>query len=362
MQNIINFSDTTPAAPTGTLNVKWQNDASVPPNVSGNVPLGGLFTRTVYTGLSPALRAYNTNYQNTAATPLWVMGTFANSSGNNPLFAYCDATATPSTVVVEQTPNTASQVFLFIVPPSYYYKINGASASTTDLTWAEYQQNSGSVVQAAPARSLSVAYQNTSGFAKLVVAVLSGVGNNTVVQGISDASASPTTVVWNATGLAASSFYTVYMMIPNNHYYEVVCSGAAVAYWNEYTLSFNATKSLNLVAAASLQRGMCLGGNNLSTGQPFPIYFNSQLYDVFVSVSLTQSTWYSFLTAAGPAAIPMDRSTYVGTPGCIGMNVAGNNGNPVAGFLLAQPGDFYCVGTNGSFSDTQNHWWEYLLG
>lgn len=36
-----NFNDTTPAAPSGHVNVQWQFDASNPVNVSANVPIGG---------------------------------------------------------------------------------------------------------------------------------------------------------------------------------------------------------------------------------------------------------------------------------------------------------------------------------
>jgi hypothetical protein len=36
---IINLNDTTPAAPTGKVNVKWQADASTPRNVSAYVDL-----------------------------------------------------------------------------------------------------------------------------------------------------------------------------------------------------------------------------------------------------------------------------------------------------------------------------------
>lgn len=39
MANAINFSDTTPAAPGGYVNIKWQKDGSTPPNVSGYVPI-----------------------------------------------------------------------------------------------------------------------------------------------------------------------------------------------------------------------------------------------------------------------------------------------------------------------------------
>lgn len=38
MPNAFNLSNTTPAAPSGRVNVNWQNDGSIPPNVSAWVP------------------------------------------------------------------------------------------------------------------------------------------------------------------------------------------------------------------------------------------------------------------------------------------------------------------------------------
>ncbi len=40
MAQSFTFSDNTPAAPTGTINVRWQNDSSSPPNISANIPTG----------------------------------------------------------------------------------------------------------------------------------------------------------------------------------------------------------------------------------------------------------------------------------------------------------------------------------
>jgi hypothetical protein len=40
MSQTINFSNSTPAAPSNTVNAAWQNDNSNPPNISVNVPSG----------------------------------------------------------------------------------------------------------------------------------------------------------------------------------------------------------------------------------------------------------------------------------------------------------------------------------
>lgn len=51
MQNVINLSSTTPAAPAGRNNVLWQNDSSTPPNVSAYVPFK--FCRRLISGGNP---------------------------------------------------------------------------------------------------------------------------------------------------------------------------------------------------------------------------------------------------------------------------------------------------------------------
>ncbi len=69
MQNIINFSNTTPAAPAGGQNVKWQNDASTPPNVSAYVSVYGPDVPPA----SPS--AYNDEFNGTSLSGIWTLDT-----------------------------------------------------------------------------------------------------------------------------------------------------------------------------------------------------------------------------------------------------------------------------------------------
>jgi hypothetical protein len=62
MAQTINFSNTTPAAATNTVNVSWQNDNSNPPNISANVPSGvagvaNIVAKSILTAQSAAIAA-----------------------------------------------------------------------------------------------------------------------------------------------------------------------------------------------------------------------------------------------------------------------------------------------------------------
>lgn len=86
-----------------------------------------------------ASRAINgTVYQNTGATPKFVVVSISNAA-NSLLTAYCAAGASPGTVVSQQKANaTTTQLLLvFIVPPSYYYKVTYGLTGTLDA-WIEW--------------------------------------------------------------------------------------------------------------------------------------------------------------------------------------------------------------------------------
>lgn len=83
-------------------------------------------------------RAAAVNYQNTGTKPLFVSISCGVNGGD--ATAYCDASATPSTVVVATSGSGAApdtvQLF-FIVLPGYYYRLELTGSSTKTL-WVEY--------------------------------------------------------------------------------------------------------------------------------------------------------------------------------------------------------------------------------
>ena len=387
MPQPLNYSDTTPAAPAGKVNNKWQADAPAgdnvvrntstytpiatattpgavptPPNDAtkvmlgnatwGSVPGGGgggsstsSFSKVYFT---TAQRAMNTVYQNLTGVDIWVQASVTGNGGN--IQVLLGATSTPATVTVEQWGASGFAVPLaFMVPPNYYYEVSGSS---TAGTWIEWSMISGSMTysgELSGSRTLSTVYQNTSGFGKMVVADLSGVGGGTLISVTSDSGASPSAVVWETHGVAAGN-QTLWFLVPNNHYYKVVCAGAAVAHWNEYTFSNSIAKSIDYAIAPAIRK-LIASASPTAT----PCFLNVTGKDMFVSVSDTPSTTGTMLLHAANCVNPES-----GTPFTI-MAMSNNNSQKNAGLVLVQMGEAYQARQDGG-SPTLNHWWEYTLG
>jgi hypothetical protein len=312
---------------------------------TGNTLGVTLFTKTYYT---TAQRALGTVYQNTTGQPIIVQGWMVG--GGSTLTAVSDSSATPTTVILEQdTSGGFGTNFTFMVASNNYYELTASGG--TAVSWTELKINNGSVTfsgELSGSRALTTVYQNTSGFAKLVVADLSGVGAGTVIQVLSDTSATPTTVVWQSAGVVTGK-QTIFFMVPNNHYYEVTASGAAVAHWNEYTLPFNAVKTGDYATAPVIRK--LITGTLQTTG----IQANTGTgRDMFLTVSVTPSTTGSLIASASfcdpPGLTPYDNTT-----------MSNNNSQQSAASLFVQIGEFYSV-RQDSGSPALNHWWEYALG
>lgn len=387
----LNFEEADPAPPSGTVNVVFQADTPTPPptsvvrNVSAYMPAmtatapgavptppndstkflngeggwtvppgaGGsgsgsapssLFSKTYYTS---ATRALGTVYQNTTGQPIIVMG-YLSQNGSNIMTAYCDATATPSTVVNEQLNSGGTgyaDCFCFIVPNNYYYKVAATSASWGQ--WVEWEIISGSVTfsgELSGSRALSTVYHNTSGNAMLVVADISGIGGNVPLTGLSDSSSSPTAVVWLSEE-GGSSHQTLWMMIPSNDYYEVTCSGGAVAHWNEYSLPFSATKSTDYASSPVAYRSLALG-----IYPQFSAYPNNSGADIFTVACITLSAAGNLWGCSGG-----------GVPPTLISCMSSSSGSEVCAVpLLTLIGEFYGLLYNVG-TPTLTHWWDCAL-
>lgn len=356
-ENATPAPDRLPIGATGqVLTVVAGFPAWITPSGGGGGGGGGL-TGTLFTNktlFTSSGRAFSTVYQNTSAQPLIVFGSAV--SGGSVMTSVCDASATPSTVVNEVT--TASGLagqFFFVVPPSDYYEISGSSIGFN--SWMEMELTSGSVTfsgELSGSRALSTVYHNTRGNALLVIANLSGVSSGTTVSGISDSSATPSTVVWQMQANTTGN-QTVWMLIPNGHYYEITCSGAAVANWNEYVFPFSAVKSTDyaVITSGQSQRKQAVGGGTDNAGNNVnPIYLNDSGYDLWVSICDTQTQTGSLLLAANNDTAPSFPSY---------LTVISNlNTNQNAGFLPVNFGESYQV-SRDTGSPTLNHWWEYML-
>jgi hypothetical protein len=319
------------------------------PGGGGGSP-GSLFAKTWFTTGLAGQRAINTVYQNTTGQPIIVFGWMVGN--NNDLQAVTDASPTPSTVVLDQYAQSGFGTnFFFMVSNNDYYEL--ICVGGTSVAWVELEIITGSVTfsgELSGSRSLSTVYQNTSGGAMLVLVDLSSVGGGTTIQGISDAGASPTNVVWQSDGVSTGS-QTIWMMIPNNHYYEVTCSGASVGHWNEYSLPFNASKSIDYSIAPVLRSLQAIAGSAPSTTG---VQIASVGKDMFVSVSSLPSTTGNLIINSSycspPGTTPYDTTTMSNT-----------NSQRSAGALFVSLGEFYTARQN-SGSPTLAHWWEYTLG
>jgi hypothetical protein len=342
----------TPNGSQSKLNLVAGSDVTLTDDGSGDITIaasgGGsgatsLFTKTYFTSSS---RALGTVYQNTTGKPIIVMGS-VSQSGSNILTAYCDSSSSPTTVVNEQLCSFGSGsglVFLFLVPNNYYYKVAASGASW--ITWVEWTILSGSVTfsgELSGSRALSTVYQNTSGNAMLVCVDVSGVGASVAVTGLSDATSTPSTVVWLSSETGASH-RTIWLMVPNNHYYKVTCSGGTVAHWNEYSLPFPAAKSTDYASTP-------VGFRTLAYGvYPATSSYLNPGKDIFSLVSVTLSSTGNFYGSSGGGIPP----TYIPVT------------STQAGAIAAVPnltcvGEYYGVFFNTG-APTLQHWWDYVLG
>ena len=308
-----------------------------------------LFTKTAHTS---STRVIGTIYQNTTSDYLIVSGVVGGA-----FTVYCDATATPTTVVNDSTWSGGfHSPFLFIVPPNFYYQITTGTFSA----WVEWTINNSSVVSGAStdlsgSRALSTVYQNTSGSAMLVSATLSGLSNGTQAFGYSDSTATPTDVVWENTANQNSAFNMVWMLVPNNHYYEVVCSGAAVSHWYEYVLPFNAVKSTDQFLSPPQRAWVTVGSLDTVPSLVAPCWTNIQGKDLWVFWGGQMTTTGSMIVSVAPSPTP---HSYQGA--CQSMS---NNGGYLASLSgLVQIGESYCAGQDDGTPTVDIHWWEYQLG
>lgn len=346
-----------PTAPTQTFGdntTKIATDAFVQAAVSGAIsPVTSLFIKNIY---SASTRTYGSTFQNLTGQPIIVLASIGSATAT--VTMVCDASPTPTTVVGEQLSNSGFNVyFLFVVPNNFYYKVSGTAGIV--LSWVEWTIITGSVTfsgELSGSRVLGTVYQNTSGKAMFVVADISGLASTVVLSAISDSGSSPTTTVAVYTANIASAHNTIFFCVPNNHYYKVTTSsGGAVAHWNEYTMPFNATKSIDLTTGS---RGL---GNATAFDNPTvntyigPDFFNNQGKDLFLSICTHFATSGTVSLHIGSSAVPFNSTAKQ----AVISNISGDSA-PAVGFV--QPNEFYVVGLdNASVVPTLDHWWEYKL-
>jgi len=189
----------------------------------------------------------------------------------------------------------------------------------------------------------------------LVSATLSGLSNGTPAYGYSDSTATPTAVVWEDTANQNSAFNMVWLLVPNNHYYEIVCSGAAVAHWYEYVMPFGATKSTDLFLSPAQRAWVTVGNLDTTPNLVAPCWTNLYGKDIWVFWGGTMTATGTMIASAAPSPTPHSSQ---------GANQAmSNNGGNFSGLSgIVQIGESYCVGQDDGTPTVAIHWWEYQLG
>lgn len=320
-----------------------------------------LFTKSNYRPGAASGRALATTYQNTTGQPLVVMGA-VQTSGTNAFTLVCDANASPTTVITEGVGFAGWWgTFYCIVPPNYYYKVTATSGTLQN--WIEWKLNSGTVTasgELSGSRAVGTVYQNTSGFCKFVIADIAQSSSGATLTVTMDSAASPLTVVIDWIALSATGKTTVMFPVPNNYYYKITATaGGSVAHWNEYTMPFQATQSLELSVATSTNPIWY-------TTRASSISYVNMSKDVYVSCSgqtnsagqvsaaYTMGTGYAVansLALSSPSFPNMSCSLYSTNSGQDGFVTA-----------LAQPMDPYWLTTGGTGTLTVSHYFEWLLG
>jgi hypothetical protein len=285
---------------------------------------------------SPGGRVLNTVYQNTNVKSLIVIGAVSGI-----MTILSDSSPTPTTTIL-QGHGFLNQWFPFtvIVPPGDYYEIVGTPPNLQ--LEAELTVNGSPVVfsgdlgpAGANTRAMNTVYQNTASKAKLIVANIGSSTSGTIGL-ICDASPTPTTIIGDSVMSNGSTYqFPMVMMVPQGYYYQVTGS-ATVSNWNEYTLPFGATQSIDLVGSRS-----------------YDTPYSAGVKDMWITAS-------GNVTGAGQVS-----SSGAGQPDPVGQTAWSTwLGLDAMSWALVQPNDVYvqtAVQTAG-VDGTLTHWFEYVLG
>ena len=126
------------------------------------------------------------------------------------------------------------------------------------------------------------------------------------------------------------------MLVPNGHYYEVVCSGGAVANWNEYTLPVNAVKSSDYALTTGNVDGQRTASADYNAGN-----------DMFMAI-----------VGSGQVELyTTQRAATADTNNTYGWQTPISQANGSSGVMVARGGEIYYPSIG-----TLTHWWEYYLG
>jgi len=193
-------------------------------------------------------------------------------------------------------------------------------------------------------RTAGTVYQNTTGGTVLAIVVTAPSGGQQAV-GYVDSSATPTHVVcqrdaWHGPGGAT----TLFLMIPNNDYYEVILpSGGGISQWREFA-----------IASGTITVAGDLGPSGANTRVAGTTYQNTSGSPMYVLASFTNCS-------ATGGANPLKGITDSGSSP---TTVVWEDDPPSSGtadyvLMPVLPGDYYIVSSAGNSGATLATWYEY---
>ncbi len=203
-------------------------------------------------------RTAGTVYQNTTGSTMIAIIVCAPTGGNGAV-GYVDTNSSPALITSSRDawhgPGGASTLMM-VIPNNSYYKVVLPSGGSIPQ-WREFGVITGSISASsdlgpsgANTRVDGTTYQNTSGSLMIIQATYTGCSATNgahPLQGITDSSATPTTLVWDDDPPSSSSSDQVIMFVLPGDYYIVTAAGngGTLATWYEYTWSgVTATRAL----------------------------------------------------------------------------------------------------------------------
>ncbi len=358
---VINLNDTTPAAPGGKTNVKWQagSEYALPDGQpvrdvsayveAGGGPGGGTNSFLAQTNAT-ANRALDTVYQNTTGHPLLITYTCNFSAvGYANAVAYSDANNPPTTVVAKfysgYNSVANSGMLYFLVMPNEYYKITQSTFNSAGA-WMEYQIVTGTLTRSSNlngSRLLGTVYQNTSGELMFLAITWSNTADPRTITVNTGAANPPAEVACLQTSALNNGAWTLFVPVMDGEYYEVSVDNAAnvsVDDWREYTLD-----------TVSAMRE----GDLVSARVPDKRYFNSNTGHPNISgavklIMVTDGGNGTTLCKVGRMIPGADYQQLCSQPG-------GRNR-----FLLGVCLPEYCYTVYNDSGASPSHWFEWMIG
>lgn len=217
-------------------------------------------------------RALGTVYQNTTSKAMLVAANIGSSVGNNDIAMYCDASATPTTIIGDSYMSNGSAYqfpMVMLVPAGYFYKIT-ASGGGSVSNWNEYALPFGATQSLDLVGSRTLGTNYTNGASDMWI-IASGY-TSSFGQTSASAAGNPSQVIetqWSSWPGTNFDTVTWALVLAGDGYSQEVGSPQTLTHWFEYTLDSSGNASTYL---CGLTEG---DGNAADTGPGAGLTFSA---------------------------------------------------------------------------------------